>query len=345
MTDQNQCPICRNIPLWTGASGDNLQVDCPQCGKFVASGPTLAQISSLMPRDNRRAAVVSYCLRELQSSEERPRVTPDLLNEFLANRQLPSPPAQADNLIRWLGKNSDAGKIVDVSVLPHGAIIGAPTLDAFHLVLKSLQERRLFKWYAVMGADQDVEMTMSGWERFEVMASQTPAAHGHKLVAVLATDIVGYSEQVAANEQSALAARNNSMNALRKAVQTNGGRLVKTTGDGALSEFPSVLGAMKAALEIQRDAVRVANTLPEGKGLRLRIGLAVGDVVAEGTDILGHAVNLAARLEGIAAPGAVCTTEQIRDDLANKLTISWEVMGPRSLKNIPREVRVVMAYP
>jgi adenylate cyclase len=132
------------------------------------------------------------------------------------------------------------------------------------------------------------------------------------------------------------------MSAVRKAVERNRGRLVKTIGDGTLNEFGSTVEAMRATLEILGATVAENRGKPDDKCVELRMGLAVGDIVPEGDDILGDSVNLAARLQAEASPGTICTTEHVRDDLANKkMELTSEDLGPRELKGIGRPVRVV----
>jgi class 3 adenylate cyclase len=124
-------------------------------------------------------------------------------------------------------------------------------------------------------------------------------------------------------------------------VERNGGRVVKTMGDGTLNEFGSAVDAMKAALEVQRSMAQRNVDKPEAERIVLRMGIAVGDVVPDGEDIMGDTVNLAARLQAAATPGTIATLEHVRDDLTNKLELASEDLGQLELKGIGRRVRVV----
>jgi adenylate cyclase len=143
------------------------------------------------------------------------------------------------------------------------------------------------------------------------------------------------------DEAATLASRSACEAAIRRVVEANKGRFVKSIGDGTLSEFGSTIDAMRAALEVLNVIAQQNSSRPPDKSIELRIGLAVGDVVAEGNDIFGDSVNLAARLQSEAGPGTICTLEHVRDDLANKLELASEDLGPRTLKGIKRQVRIV----
>ncbi|HSF96713.1 MAG TPA: adenylate/guanylate cyclase domain-containing protein [Thermohalobaculum sp.] len=156
-----------------------------------------------------------------------------------------------------------------------------------------------------------------------------------RLAAILAADVVGYSRLVAADEAGTLAA----LRALRSeildpAVAEHGGRMVKTTGDGFLVEFPSAVDAMGCAMGVQS-----AMAARDGR-LRLRIGVNVGDVVIEGTDILGDGVNIAARLESVAEPGGVAFSGSVREYVLGRIDADFRDGGSRELKNIDRPIQV-----
>ena len=150
---------------------------------------------------------------------------------------------------------------------------------------------------------------------------------------------------MAADEKATLEAVSACKELIRETVERHGGRLVKTTGDGTLNEFGSAVDAMKAALEVQSAMARRNTGKPEHKRIVLRMGLAVGDVAADGEDIMSDAVNLAARLETTATPGTIATLEHVREDLANKLELASEDLGLLELKGIGRRVRVVQITP
>jgi class 3 adenylate cyclase len=168
---------------------------------------------------------------------------------------------------------------------------------------------------------------------------------GHRLAAILATDIVGFSTLMAADEKATLEAVSASKTLIRETVEGHGGRLVKTMGDGTLNEFGSTLDAMQAALDVLTAIVKKNGDKPADKHIALRMGLAVGDISPDGEDIMGDTVNLAARLEAMAAPGTIATLEHVRDDLANKLELVSEDLGQQTLKGIARLVRVVQITP
>jgi len=161
-----------------------------------------------------------------------------------------------------------------------------------------------------------------------------------RLAAILAADVAGYSRLMGADEEGTLAA----LKAHRRAVldpkiTEHRGRIVKTTGDGLLVEFASVVDAVRCAVEIQRQmAERNAGVAAEQR-IEFRIGLNVGDIIIDDKDIYGDGVNIAARLEGLAAPGGICVSRVVRDQVRDKLDFSFEDMGEQQVKNIARPVR------
>jgi adenylate cyclase len=128
-------------------------------------------------------------------------------------------------------------------------------------------------------------------------------------------------------------------------IREHHGRIVKTTGDGVLAEFASVVEAVRCAGEIQRAMAVRDLDLAEERRLRFRIGVNLGDVIADGDDIYGDGVNIAARLEGLAAPGSVCVSGTVRDHIGDRLPYVFEDMGEQSVKNIARPVRVYAWHP
>ena len=139
-----------------------------------------------------------------------------------------------------------------------------------------------------------------------------------KLAAILAADVAGYSRLTGLDEEGTLERlRNLRRELINPAVSLYRGRVVKTTGDGILIEFPSVVDALRCALDVQRGMDDRNADVPTDKRIEFRVGINVGDVVVEGEDLLGDGVNVAARLEGIAEPGGICISEsayqQVRD--------------------------------
>ena len=156
-----------------------------------------------------------------------------------------------------------------------------------------------------------------------------------KLAAIVAADMVGYSALMERDEEGTLARFNAiDRDLVRPAVTAHRGRVVKTTGDGFLIEFASVVDAMRFAVDVQRAMKARGEAASEPGRYQFRIGVNLGDVIIEGDDIFGEGVNIAARLEGIAPPGGICLSRAVRDQLGNKLDVPFEDMGLQRLKNI-----------
>ena len=160
------------------------------------------------------------------------------------------------------------------------------------------------------------------------------------LAAILAADVAGYSRLIGADESGTLSA----LKAIRAelidpTIAAHNGRLVKTTGDGLLVEFDSVVAALRCATEVQAGMVERNTAMPNERRIEFRIGINVGDVVVEDGDIFGDGVNIAARLEALAEPGGICVSAQVQEDAAGKLELSFQDMGEQALKNIARPVR------
>jgi adenylate cyclase len=162
-----------------------------------------------------------------------------------------------------------------------------------------------------------------------------------RLAAILAADVVGYSRLMGADEEGTLAR----LKALRREVadpkiKEHRGRIVKTTGDGLLLEFASVVDAVRCAVEVQREITERNADVPPDRRIELRMGINVGDIIKDGRDIHGDGVNVAARLEALAEPGGICVSRVVRDQVRDKLAFSFEDMGEQQVKNIARPVRV-----
>src|SRR2546426_4489828 len=119
-----------------------------------------------------------------------------------------------------------------------------------------------------------------------------------------------------------------------------GGRIVKTTGDGLLLEFPSVVDAVRCAVDVQRGMAERNADLPLEQRIDLRIGINVGDIIIDGDDIHGDGVNVAARLQALAEPGGICASRVVRDQVLDKLSFTFEDLGAQQVKNIARPVEV-----
>jgi adenylate cyclase len=166
-------------------------------------------------------------------------------------------------------------------------------------------------------------------------------AESRKLAAILAADVVGFSRLTGADEDRTLAR----LRALRSdlidpTISVHNGRLVKSTGDGAIVEFRSVVDAVRCAIEIQNGMIERNAGLPEDRRINFRIGIHLGDVVEEADgDLMGDGVNIAARLEGVAQPGAICLSEDAYRQVKARLGLAVIDLGPTHLKNIAEPVR------
>jgi adenylate cyclase len=162
-----------------------------------------------------------------------------------------------------------------------------------------------------------------------------------RLAAILAADVVGYSRLIGADEPGTLQAfKTIKAELIDPTIATHHGRLVKTTGDGFLAEFSSVVDALHCATEVQAQMAERNATVSTGKRIDFRIGINVGDIVVEDGDIFGDGVNVAVRLEGLAEPGGICVSARVQEDAAGKLDLVFEDIGEQHLKNIVRPVRV-----
>ena len=162
-----------------------------------------------------------------------------------------------------------------------------------------------------------------------------------RLAAILAADVAGYSRLIGADEGGTL----ERLRALRRQlldpkIAEHRGRLVKTTGDGLLIEFGSVVDALRCAVDVQREMTGRNTGMPPDNRIEFRIGINMGDIVVDDGDIFGDGVNVAARLEALAEPGGICVSARVQEDAAGKLDLVFEDIGEQQLKNIVRPVRV-----
>jgi adenylate cyclase len=161
-----------------------------------------------------------------------------------------------------------------------------------------------------------------------------------RLAAILAADVAGYSRLMGADEEGTLERlKAHRRQLVDPKIKEHRGRIVKTTGDGMLVEFLSVVDAVRCAIEIQRGMIDRNADIPEDKSITFRIGVNLGDVIIDGDDIYGDGVNIAARLEALAEPGGICISRVVRDQIRDKLRYPFEDMGEQSVKNIARPVR------
>jgi class 3 adenylate cyclase len=174
-------------------------------------------------------------------------------------------------------------------------------------------------------------------------ARQTPSSTW--LAAILAADVVGYSRLIEVDEVGTLDAfKTIRAELFDPTIAGHHGRLVKTTGDGLLVEFSSVVDALRCAIEVQSGMAERNATIPTDSRIEFRIAIHQGDVVVEDGDIFGDGVNIAARLEGLAQPGGICVSARVQEDAAGRLDLSFEDMGEQQLKNIARPVRKTLSY-
>ena len=167
-----------------------------------------------------------------------------------------------------------------------------------------------------------------------------------RLTAILAADVAGYSRLMGVDEEGTHARLQAHLQELvNPKIADHRGRIVKNTGDGFLAEFASVVDAVRCAVEVQRGIAERNVDVPTEKRIELRIGINLGDVIAEGEDIFGDGVNVAARLEALAEPGGICVSRVVRDQVRDRLDYAFEDLGEQSVKNIARPVRVYALRP
>lgn len=163
----------------------------------------------------------------------------------------------------------------------------------------------------------------------------------HRLAAVLAADMAGYSRLMGLDEDGTVARlRTHRIELIDPVIAKNQGNIIKTTGDGMLVEFQSVADAVRCAVEIQERMARRNSDVPEDRRIQFRIGINLGDIIFQDGDIFGDGVNIAARLEQLAEVGGICVTTAVHDQVADRLTVTFEDLGEKALKNIQRPIRV-----
>jgi TolB-like protein/class 3 adenylate cyclase len=162
-----------------------------------------------------------------------------------------------------------------------------------------------------------------------------------RLAAIVSADVAGYSRLMGRDESGTLAAlKIVRQEVVDPAIASHGGRIVKTTGDGLLLEFPSVVNAVRCAVEVQAAMADRTAEIPEDRRIAFRIGINLGDIIVEGDDIFGDGVNIAARLQEIAAPGGICISSRVHEDVRDRLDTAFDDGGTQTLKNIARPVQV-----
>src|SRR5215470_9645085 len=173
---------------------------------------------------------------------------------------------------------------------------------------------------------------MAQFEGRQVSATQ------RKLTTIFAADVQGYSRLMEADEEGTLATLKQYRDAMARLVGSHGGRIVNTWGDGVLAEFPSVVEAVRTAVDVQNELAEHNAGRPTERRMLFRIGINLGDVMVEGDDIYGDGVNIAARLQTQAAPGGVVISNTVYDQVRNKIAVGFEFLGNLSVKNIAGDV-------
>jgi adenylate cyclase len=172
----------------------------------------------------------------------------------------------------------------------------------------------------------------------EVAPGVTPGMT-RKLAAVLSADVVGYSRLMGENEEATIRTLTAHRDVIAGLVQQHHGRVVDSPGDNLLAEFASVVDAVQCAVAIQRELHARNTALPPQRRMQFRLGINLGDVIAEGDRIYGDGVNIAARLEGLAEGGGICVSGTVYDQVATKLPLTYTFLGRQAVKNIARPVR------
>jgi class 3 adenylate cyclase len=167
------------------------------------------------------------------------------------------------------------------------------------------------------------------------MVQERPVRVERRLSAILAADVAGYSRLMHNDEETTHAKLTALlMDTVNPAIAEHGGRIVKNTGDGLLAEFPSAVEAVRAAMLFQTRIHELTIGDVEDRRVRFRVGINIGDVIAEPHDIFGDGVNIAARLESIAEPGGICISSSAYDQVLGKITVEFVDLGEQQLKNI-----------
>src|SRR5215472_8794077 len=167
-----------------------------------------------------------------------------------------------------------------------------------------------------------------------------------RLTAILAADVAGYSRLMGADEEGTHERLKAHLGQLvDPKITEHRGRTVKNTGDGLLAEFPSIVDAVRCAVEVQRGMADREPIVADERRIRFRIGINLGDVIVEEHDIFGDGVNVAARLEALAEPGGICISRTVRDHIRDKLPYPFQDMGEQVVKNIAHPIRVYTLHP
>ena len=159
-----------------------------------------------------------------------------------------------------------------------------------------------------------------------------------RLTTVLSADVEGYSRLMESDEAGTLDTLRRYRFAMTRLIERHDGRVVNTWGDAIIAEFASVVEAVQCAVETQQELSVQNDALPDAKRMRFRIGINLGDVMVEGDDVYGDGVNIAARLQQLAEPGGILISGPVYDQVHNKLSISFDPLGPQHVKNVTTPV-------
>ena len=171
------------------------------------------------------------------------------------------------------------------------------------------------------------------------MPDEPSPALERKLATILSADVAEYSRLMAEDEEQTLRIFRGHREIFESLVAMHRGRIFNTAGDAILAEFPSAVEAVRCATEIQTALHTRNDQIPSERQVRFRIGVNLGDVMVQGSDLLGDGVNVAARLQSAAEPGGICISGSVYDQIRNKLSLSFRSLGERSFKNIPQPIR------
>ena len=166
------------------------------------------------------------------------------------------------------------------------------------------------------------------------MAPMTDDKVKRRLTTVLCADVYGYSRLMEADETGTLETLRRYRTAIARLVERHDGRIVNTWGDAVIAEFASVVEAVQCAVEIQQEIASQASNAPQASPMQFRIGINLGDVMVDGSDIYGDGVNIASRLQELAEPGGVVISSSVYDQVHNKLSVGFDCLGQRPMKNI-----------
>jgi adenylate cyclase len=167
------------------------------------------------------------------------------------------------------------------------------------------------------------------------------AREQRRLAAIVSADVAGYSRLMGRDESGTLAAlKAHRRELIEPKIAEYGGRIVKTTGDGLLLEFPSVVDAVRCTIDVQRAIFERNSDIPTDERIEFRIGINVGDIIVDGDDIYGDGVNVAARLEALAEPGGICVSAIVHEQARVDPSVEFTDLGEQNVKNIERPIRV-----